>query len=425
MTQRHPDFINYGNSQVVDIQEDDEPLHRDYRWRRMYKIDWKMCFLKWIRQSKYETDYHVFVEDDSFICTGNLLHQFTLLRTHEKKPSLRSGTRMYDGFDDSSTIMSSDVADFFVDNYMIPHKSNPRVDAELNCSTVVDAEAGSKILEDSIWMSWGNSWMSRFCNWKQVVEDVQPELAPLHEPYMDCLTGLKEKLNSSLSFEPDDKIMRDTMPIKFPCQPHRPLVYHGSDAAPHLLRDHGAERSKHMCEYMLLIDKVKNDSEHYLLWNTATESNYQDYSPVFLKDKEEGWLDVLSHFEEKESLACQAGVAPLPNICASADTGDDDEEEEDNEDDGDVNLSQKETNKTTARHLRDRSSQKLQKSQKAARDLEVMEARRAAQVHRSKQLLYGVSSISRKILVHTTGEKVNLHQNSAFSRYRMYYGRNP
>ena len=71
-----------------------------------------------------------------------------------------------------------------------------------------------------------------------------------------------------------------------------------------------------MCEYMLLIDKVKEPSENYMLWNTATETDFQDFSPVFIKDKELGWLDVLQAYEEAEALACQSGVHSNPDICA-------------------------------------------------------------------------------------------------------------
>ena len=143
MLRRHPSYINYGNSQVVDIDADVDAsgtggegeageettsnsdsdsrsgIHRDYRYRRMYKIDWKVCFLKWISANQYKPDYHVFVEDDSFVCTENLLHQMGLLRLEKirlaavaaasanmgtsahaaatsRLPNLRTGTPMYE-----------------------------------------------------------------------------------------------------------------------------------------------------------------------------------------------------------------------------------------------------------------------------------------------------------------------------------------
>jgi hypothetical protein len=48
--------------------------------------------------------YHVFVEDDSFVCTENVLHQTTILRNFlpdKKGLPFRTGWPMYDGFDDS------------------------------------------------------------------------------------------------------------------------------------------------------------------------------------------------------------------------------------------------------------------------------------------------------------------------------------
>lgn len=52
-------------------------------------------------------EYHVFVEDDSFMCTENLLYQVSLLhnKSINSNHSFRTGTAMYDGFDDSSTFM--------------------------------------------------------------------------------------------------------------------------------------------------------------------------------------------------------------------------------------------------------------------------------------------------------------------------------
>jgi hypothetical protein len=98
MQQRHPAYIHYGNSQVSSfgkeslpgVQED--PVQHDYRLRRMYKIDWKICFFKfWQRESTAlgisagYPDHHVLIEDDSFTCTENLLYQFALLRRRREQ----------------------------------------------------------------------------------------------------------------------------------------------------------------------------------------------------------------------------------------------------------------------------------------------------------------------------------------------------
>ena len=83
--------------------------------RLLYKVDWKVCFLKWALQNNRMASYHVFVEDDSFMCTENVLHQCELLlllakqnvnKSVEDEMNIRIGTLMYDGFDDSSTFMS-------------------------------------------------------------------------------------------------------------------------------------------------------------------------------------------------------------------------------------------------------------------------------------------------------------------------------
>ena len=86
----------------------------------MYKVDWKICFTKWAVQNyPIMPMYHVYVEDDFFVCTENLLHQMTLLRnlSPEKRPPFRTGWPLWDGFDDSSTIMSREIAQVFADHY--------------------------------------------------------------------------------------------------------------------------------------------------------------------------------------------------------------------------------------------------------------------------------------------------------------------
>jgi len=129
---RHPDYINYGNSPPVgdnlfrinrtsnssNNQESNftKIPNPDYHFRRMYKVDWKVCFLKWALNNNKMAEYHVFVEDDSFVCSENLIHQTTILYNQSQSEllssqervvhSFRAGTSMYDGFDDSSTFMT-------------------------------------------------------------------------------------------------------------------------------------------------------------------------------------------------------------------------------------------------------------------------------------------------------------------------------
>lgn len=111
---------------------------------------------------------NVFVEDDSFICTENLIYQASLLYHHSIQtnipiPSLRTGTRMYDGYDDSSTIISSDLVRIFHENY----------GNKINCDHVVyEIMNNKKPLSSFAWMSWGNSWISSNCDWKRQIEAI-------------------------------------------------------------------------------------------------------------------------------------------------------------------------------------------------------------------------------------------------------------
>ena len=98
-------------------------------------------------------------------------------------------------------------------------------------------------------------------------------------------------------------------------------MYHASKAAEKLKERHGKARMKHMCEYMLLVDKVKEPPEMFELWNSATAVDFADFSPVLLEEGVNGWLDVLARFEKTESAACAAGLLRnntlglFPDIC--------------------------------------------------------------------------------------------------------------
>jgi hypothetical protein len=51
----------------------------------VYKVDWKVCFTKWAKINSKMAMYHAFVEDDSFLCTGHLLHLTTILSNMSKE----------------------------------------------------------------------------------------------------------------------------------------------------------------------------------------------------------------------------------------------------------------------------------------------------------------------------------------------------
>ena len=126
MEQRHPyPEINYGNH-MKNVTSETEigvriPL---YRYRGLYKVDWKVCFSRWALVHQKMASYHAYMEDDGFICVKNLLYQTTLLRRVNDSNAgvvvpLRTGYEMNrgGGFDDSSTLMSREVAVAFATLY--------------------------------------------------------------------------------------------------------------------------------------------------------------------------------------------------------------------------------------------------------------------------------------------------------------------
>ena len=131
-TQRHPWKLNYGNvfQRHWVYGGGGWPY---YQLRGLYKVDWKICFTKWAKMNNMMAHYHAYVEDDSYMCTENLIHQSTLLRNlpaENKSLPFRTGaTTWSDGFDDSSTFMSKEIAEAFADHYPEPG---------FNCSYLAD-----------------------------------------------------------------------------------------------------------------------------------------------------------------------------------------------------------------------------------------------------------------------------------------------
>lgn len=299
LMQRHPLIINYGNSpptrentaalvkDPITGNVESVPL-ADYPHRRLYKVEWKVCFLKWaVQQQQYQrhqlAEYHVMVEDDSFVCTENLLHQLTLLynRFHSSNQShsFSTGTPMFDGFDDSSTIMTKDLVQLFAAHYG---------EAGFNCSNLVDHFDDAGVLDSFGWLSWGNSWMSRFCDWfgslaKQF--DTHPQ-----KPLMDCGRAV---LSQPVGQQPV---------IRFPCT-DRPLILHHQHAGSVLMHETSRTVVHHVCEYMLLIDKVKLPYQMYELWHVASLAmDYlHDLSEVFLHNDGLGWRIALQKLAADEA----------------------------------------------------------------------------------------------------------------------------
>ena len=332
MIDRHHHLINYGN--VMWNSSTDERLLPDYTLRMMYKIDWKVCFTKWAKLNNRLTSFLVFVEDDSFICTGNLLHQLTILNRlvwndinaqapgDGRAPPLRIGMpAWHGGFDDSSTLMSRVVAEAFADHYPEPG---------FNCSEMADVVDRKQ----QNWLTWGNSWMTNRCNWREKLQDVfnisvvspaihkvelhcgvehPPTLAPVLAASAND-TGRNGTSNDTITatrndtrglFEAIDCATRPRRPASdrrlsavLPCPSHGMIMHHHR-AGEVLVKDDNVAR---MCDYMLFIDKVKDAEIMHVLWNksTADPPTYHNFSTVLTHDYHEGWPLLRQSLDNKE-----------------------------------------------------------------------------------------------------------------------------
>ena len=250
---RHPSFVHYGNALPIFSNDTLPASLQDYPFRRFYKIDWKVCFLRywqsWLQTHAPQSSvsFHTFVEDDSFVCTEHLLHQLDLLDSiniaarssggespdtedqiepaaldkktahYKSRPKplprrslpFRTGTLLYDGFDDSSTLMSAEVADAFLENYRVnetEEKSVPPVqprrawllqgEDEWRCPHV---PASGPNHNPSIWLSWGNSWQSTLCGWRGALLHGRRRSLRINEPSMHCLKNDLESLRNIAS----------------------------------------------------------------------------------------------------------------------------------------------------------------------------------------------------------------------------------
>jgi hypothetical protein len=104
---QHPPHVNYGNAMNGRIPH--------YRGKRLYKIDWKVCFMRWsLMQANGDPEktpyYHVFVEDDSYMCTEHVIYQMDILRQMSQSQKIRpfrTGYPMADGFGQSIDLLFS------------------------------------------------------------------------------------------------------------------------------------------------------------------------------------------------------------------------------------------------------------------------------------------------------------------------------
>ena len=202
---------------------------------------------------------------------------------------------MFDGFDDSSTFVSREIVEAFSLHYgekgmecaniFGNNTSVDDIEAPESSNSKGSSSSSSGAYGENPWLSWGNSWIHWNCDWRQSLLDTLD--LNILEPNVYCkLVGTESG--------PQD--------TSFPCI-DRPLVFHHREAGDILLRNEAASKIKsdHVCEFMLLIDKVKSSQTMYELWNRAVPHHYHDFSPVFLNDGYDGWKEVIKMFVEEET----------------------------------------------------------------------------------------------------------------------------
>ena len=325
--QRHPLEINYGNSPPKYVKKNKNShiieYKLDYDKRRAYKIDWKACFAHWAMKNNRMSKYHIYVEDDSFVCMDNLIYQLNKIekklkeikkenkknKIHENEIEneneilpFRTGTPLFDGFDDSSTIMNLPVAKAFATFY--PN------DIDFNCSHLFDLsleEQNTRINGSTNWLSWGNSWRSDQCNWRHLYwYKFRKKVAT---PFMNCFleegniikyrkyynnNNLSDDINHKKNFlRPHDYVKGRK--VDFPCRIDG-LIRHHQMMIVLLLSD---PLVHHTCEYSLLLDKIKSPTDMYVLWRIANETNYIDFSEVFMNFGGIGWDKIINDYELK------------------------------------------------------------------------------------------------------------------------------
>jgi len=276
---RHPKEVHYGNApysyRPKRNASDAAPAYEpDYQYRRAYKIDWKACFAKWALEHGRMASFHAYVEDDSYICMENLLHQTSLLAAlHPSGPAFRTGQHLFDGFDDSSTFMSRDIAEAFAKHYPTP---------DFDCAAVLEkplVEQQHIANGTANWMSWGNSWRSDLCNWPALLLRHPSIHINVTIPFTSCFykEGGKKKMRTiNGRYVPSREYLRDKS-IRFPCREESLIRHHEHIAMVVLTQPY----PQHICEHTLFLDKVKDASEMDLLWRLAREKDLLDYSLVF------------------------------------------------------------------------------------------------------------------------------------------------
>ena len=268
-----------------------------YQFRGLYKLDWKICHATWARVFNKLARYHLWAEDDSFVCTENLLHQLQLLREANvtgRASNWRAGDPKWDGYDDNLTLMTKDITEAFGAHYPEPG---------FNCSRHADdGDPAPKAF-----LSWGNSWMSRHCGWRGALEErfnismivpwlwtrlfSCPALAPL--PLVVNVTARPSAVPTPAPTSPPGS---NFTKIELFCPATGPTV-HNKDAGRFM---HYEKYIEHACEYMFVIHKVAAHDMDFL-WDNATAHNYHNLSAAFLMDGTGGWHEILHRVEFREA----------------------------------------------------------------------------------------------------------------------------
>ena len=324
MNERHHYSLNYGNHVANFTREGDKLWNKQgHGFRAMYKVDWKVCFTKWALVNDKMAAYHAYVEDDSFICVGNLLHQMTILERMNATNAtsvraLRTGYALKDAFDDSSTLMSREVALAFAHHYL---------ERGFDCpwwAVFKDPKSGARL-------SWGNSWMNKRCHWRKKLFDqfgLKINVPQLSNKYLKCrkpaMTAATAAVSSlaTVSTTPSsrsndtrtggiqdelenrnsDGSSRRRLYAALPCPSVGGLITHHAHAGEYFAND---PLVAHMCDYTFFVDKVKDENLMKSLWNVTASHTpvYLDFSPVLTHDGDEGWPLMRQALDAKEQSA--------------------------------------------------------------------------------------------------------------------------
>jgi len=279
-----------------------------YWFRGLYKVDWKICHARWAHEFNKMAWYHLWTEDDSYVCSENLLHQLSLLRDVNatgRAANWRAGDPKWDGFDDNLSIMTKGVVQAFALHYPAPG---------FNCSRHVDdGDPAPKAF-----LSWGNSWMTRHCGWRTALEEhlnitmimpwlwtrlfTCPALAPL--PLVVNITARPTAVPTAVPTVPPGPSTLTKIDLR--CPATGPTV-HNHDAGRFIRHEKYIE---HACEFIFVVHKVAAPDMAFL-WDNATGHQYHNLSAAFLLDGTAGWHEILHGIERKENNCHDA-----PNVTA-------------------------------------------------------------------------------------------------------------